>query len=796
MKVSLSWLKDYVNIKIPVDKLAEELTMRSIEVNTVEKGAQFDGQIVIGRVVVVSKHPNADKLRLAVVDIGREKLKVVCGAANLEEGQKIVFGQIGAVLRPLKGDEVKLKKAVIRGIESPGMILSEMELGLSEEARGIMVLPDDAPVGKKFRDYFGTNDTVLDLDVLSNRPDCMGHIGVAREIAAITGSRLNLPRPKLKDKPQKNCPLKVEIADQKICPRYSALVISGLEIKDSPKIIQDRLKSCGFRPINNVVDLTNYLMLDLGQPFHAFDYDKVEGSFMRVRAAKNNEVVTTLDSVPRKLTSGIPIIEDGKKLIDLAGIMGGENSEIDKKTVTIVLQAAVFEAIAIRRASRILGHRTGAVGLFEKGVDPAGTMDALAKAYDILKKQLPDIKLELIVDEGRSSFPACQIPLNPKRAEDLLGLSWDQAKIKSALVSLGMGVEKNQKNNLLVSVPSFRPDLSIEEDLIEEVARILGYDLLPETVISGDLAPPEQEKDRRFSQELSQYTASLGFQEVINYSFISGQLISRAGLKAEDHIEVANPLSDEQKYMRSEHLSSLLSCLAKNIRIKEEIRLFEFGQVYFKTKSVPEEKLILSGLIVLQKNEDSFFQAKGALAGIMEHFNINWSEEEISPDQNVLCPYWSACDQSGAVKYLSGKKVIGTCAPVNSAVLDKFDIPSDISVSLMTVFFDAFSAASQKIKEFSPLPKYPSVYLDMAFTVSPEIMYKDIEAAIYKAGGKLLSKAELFDVYTGKQARGQKSLAFHLEYRADDRTLELSEAQGLHDQIAGKLKKLFGAELR
>ena len=797
MKVSLAWLKDYINLNWSAEKLAEELTMRSIEVNTVEKGSVFDDNLVIGKVMVVSKHPNADKLTLAVVDTGTQQVKVVCGAPNLAEGQKIVLAPVGAVLRPIKGDEIKIRKAQIRGIESPGMICSEAELGLSEEAEGILVLAEDAQVGQKLKDYFGTKDVVFDLDVLANRPDCMGHLGVAREIAAISKSSLKVPKFELDDKPKHGTELKVEIADQNICPRYSALVISGIKIKESLKLIQDRLLACGFRPINNIVDLTNYLMLDLGQPFHAFDYQKVAGSLMRVRPAKKGEIVTTLDGTQRKLASGIPVISDQEKLIDLAGIMGGANTEIDQSTNTIVLQAAVFDAFAVRRAARLLGHRTDAVGRYEKGVDLNGTVNALARAYQLLKEQSPEIQLEQIIDQGQKSVPEKEITLELARVEKLLGLAIDSPTIKSILNSLGLKIKKEKKQSIKVAVPSFRPDLVGEEDLVEEVARIYGYDQLPETVISAKLKPPTLEPARILEQKISRELAHLGFREVINYSFISEKSIASLGLAPESHIEVVNPLSEEQRYLRSEHVSSLLTCVSGNLRFRNEVRLFELGKIYTRTKlGRPEEKFIASGVVCLPDKAESFSWAKGTLTRLWQQLNLSPLEEAIVPDRQKSCPYWQAWDPDCALKFVLGKDVVGTVAAINPTVLNKFDIDSTLSIAYFMIFSSTLVKHVSQIKEYAQLPRFPAVNLDIAFTVSKEIEYKEIEQTIKRAGGKLLKRVELFDVYQGKQTGGQKSLAFHLDYRADNKTLELEEAQEIHKQIAAKLKSQIGAELR
>ncbi|MBU2228910.1 phenylalanine--tRNA ligase subunit beta, partial [Patescibacteria group bacterium] len=474
MKVSLNWLKEYVDIQTTPEKLAEDLTIRSVEVNTIEKSNNGLTKVVVAEITGVKKHPNADKLNLVSVDNGKKKYEVVCGGVNITEksiGKKVPLAMVGAKLP----NGMELKKANIRGVESCGMICSSEELGLPKKGgHEILFLDNNAKEGEDVAKVIGMDDVVLDLDVLANRPDLMGHFGVAREIAAISMTKFKKQSVDIDDEPKKNKEVKVIIKDKKLCPRYSALVISGIKIGPSPGWMRKHLESVGVRSINNIVDLTNYIMLDRGQPLHAFDYAKVQGKTMNVRLAKKGERVKTLDGKNWNLEPGMLIIEDQNRIIDLAGIMGGANSEVSNKTTTIILQAATFDPINIRQTSRKLGHRTDAVGRYEKTVDLTQTLAHLTYAFSILKEMFPEVTLEQVIDVGEWKLNPVSITIKTGQIESLLGIRIPTGEVISILESLEMEVSKRGKDTLIVQVPTFRPDLKIAEDIIEEVSRIYG----------------------------------------------------------------------------------------------------------------------------------------------------------------------------------------------------------------------------------------------------------------------------------------------------------------------------------
>ncbi|MFA6391149.1 MAG: phenylalanine--tRNA ligase subunit beta [Patescibacteria group bacterium] len=793
MKVSLNWLKEYVAIRTTPEKLADDLTIRSVEVNTIEKAGGNISKVVVAEILAIKKHPNADKLNLVTVDNGSEKFEVVCGGVNIEPesvGRKVPFAMVGAKLP----SGMELKKANIRGVESCGMICSAEELGLPKKGdHEILFLRDNANLGTDVVKELGLDDVVLDLDVLANRPDLMGHFGVAREIAAITGLKLKKELYDIKETAKKNKTVNVEVSDVKLCPRYSALVISGIKIGPSPDWMRKRLESVGVRSINNIVDLTNYIMLDRGQPLHAFDYDKIKGNTMTVRPAKKGEQIKTLDGKIWNLEPGMLIIEDGERIIDLAGIMGGANSEIGDKTTTIVLQAATFDPISIRRTSRKLGHRTDAVGRYEKMVDPNQTLAHLTYTYTLLKEMLPDAVLEQVIDTGKWQIEPAKITVGTDRIENILGIKIPVKEIISILNSLGAEVTKRGKNSLDVLAPTFRPDLKIPEDIIEEISRIYGYNKLGESVPTGDLEPPKEPKYLSRIRKIKTYLKGKGFTEVYNYSFTSGENIKKLGLKTMDHIEIANPLASNQQYMRTELLSSLLNNVHENLKHTENLKLFELSNVYFpRTGGETHEAPLLTAVVCGQsKDGKDFFELKGFLEQLFEEQNVKYESELLEKSGAGDCPYWDAYNTNKSLKFSHNGKVIATMSQLSGAVAKNFDL--DRPVYFMVVFLDYLT----NLKIFNVLPKYPSVMLDVAFIIDQKILYKEIEKVAWQAGGTLLARVELFDVYIGKQiGEGKKSMALHLDYRANDRTLALAEAQKFHNQIIKSLEIKFNAQVR
>lgn len=804
MKISFSWLKDYVETKKTPEEIKELLTFHVAEVESIEPAGAMD-KVVVGKVLAVKPHPDADKLRLTTVDVGGETpLKIVCGAPNVAAGQLVPVALVGAVLP----NGMKIEKRAVRGEMSEGMICAEDELGLGQNHDGIMVLPAEYQIGNTFAPPGG--DTVIDVSIPANRPDLMSHLGVARELAAL--EKQPLKNKEYPDATGSENILSVKVADPKICPRYSAYVIGGIKIGPAPDWMQKRLTAIGLRPINNVVDLTNYLMSDLGQPLHAFDFDKVAGGQMVVRGAKEGEVVVTLDGQKRALKQGMPIIQDCEKLIDLAGIMGGQNSEIDEKTTTVVLQAANFDGIAIRQASRALGHRTDASAIYEKNIDPELTRPTLAKGLDLLQKMMPGAKVRQVIDVSAVKITPKEIKLEAGQVNRLLGTDLPEAEIAGALKSLGLQV--SGQSQLAVTVPTYRRDLNLPQDLVEEVARYIGYDHIPEKLPAGDLIPPPKNWSLYWEKKAKRLLTGCGFAEVVNYSFNSQKQIAELGLDLEEYLEVANPISPEQAYMRASLIPNLLVNVKNNLKEFPQFSLFELGRIFYQLQDARGERAVREqtklGGVMVDKNRESrqavrsplFLKAKGVVELILHHFGF---DEKSRDYVHFGIPSTTFHPGRAAVVRVTKKGAgdlegeirddVGFVGMVHPALLGAFDIKAE--VVLFDLDFDKLSQLATEKREIKDIGKFPAVTLDVALVVDRKVLTSEIEDTLGAAGGDLLENVELFDVYEGKNLpSGKKSLAFRLSYRLPDRTLTDQEVNLQHEKVLAAVKEKFGAQVR
>ncbi len=792
MKISLDWLKDYIKLPENIDRLAQRLTISSVAVDEVVDFSSLLDHIVVGEVLKLQQHPNADRLQVVFVDAGK-KYRVVCGGKNLFVGAKVALALPGAqVLWHGQGKPVKLTETEIRGEKSFGMICAAEEIGFMREKEGdIMILSSHAKNGQSLADALQLKHGVFALDVLPNRGDLLSHEGVAREIAALEEIKFGQERYELPKNHVGKLSMKVVVKNKSHVLRYSALVISGILVGESPDWMKNRLMAVGLRPINNVVDLTNYLMFDLGQPFHAFDYDAIVGNTMIVRDAQSGEVLTTLDGKKHELEKGNVVIEDSQKLIDLAGIMGGESSQITSSTKNIVLQAAVFDARTIRSASRALGHRTEAVVRYEKGVDQTKTLECLAKAWALLREMMPDIALEQVIDFEHKSPKRTSIPLHAESIEKLTGMKVVEGESRLILERLGC-VIKEEAGVLHVSPPSWRPDLSIEQDLIEEVVRLYGFEHLGEQLPLVRLAPHSYDAASFLMRNVQNTLVSLGFHEVINSSLLDPRMSEKFGQSEFPHVRVLNPLSVELSILRSEVLSSLLMNSALNARNRENFRLFEIAHVFEQDHEAVLEHVRLSG--VLFGAEESFFAAKGAVQRLFSELGISAVRFEKPEKEDTM--YLHAVAKKGQLfSLMVSKKLIGSVGTFSNELLSAFDIEKpifwfDIDLSALTDLVDS-------VVHYRALPKFPSMYLDLSIIVDVEHTWEEIEKNVYQSGGQNLKRVELFDVYTGAQVMdGKKSLAFHLEFTSDERTLTGEEVMPIFENIQKNLVDSFGAEVR
>lgn len=801
MKMSLKWLADYVDLTLSPQELAFRLTMAGTEVGGVhETGGAWD-QVVVGRVAELKKHPNADRLLLATVDVGERQLTVVTGAPNLEPGQKVPFAYLGArLIDGHTGKPTTLKPRDMRGITSEGMVCSEKELGLSDDHTGIMVLPDDAPVGRPLREYLG--DVILDLELTPNRPDCLGVVGVAREVAALTGQRVREPAI---DYPEAGPPVetlaRVAIADPDRCRRFTASVIQNVTIGPSPQWLQERLLAAGMRPINNVVDITNFVMLELGQPLHAYDYDKVAEHTLIARRARDGETLRTLDEEERQFISEDLLIADGRGPVGVAGIMGGGDSEISESTTTIFLEAANFNHISIRRTSARLRLRTEASSRFDKGLPPVLAEVGLRRATRLIVELAGGTAARGILDAYPTPQVMPTIDLTTAEVRRILGVDIPLGQQRSVLESLNFTVEPLPADaGLRVTPPYYRQDVRLTDDVIEELARISGYDAIPTTMIRGAIPTTPVPPVGPLEERLRALLVGCGMQEIITYPLVSAPLLEKVlgPGAAQDALKLANPLTTEQEYLRTSLRPSLLNTLAANQRHTDDgLRLFEIGKAYLKRPDdLPEERRRLIGGLMGPRTPRTwqgtapnldFFDAKGIVEELLDRLHI---AAEFVPGQDAhLHP-----GKTATVRTLNGPgQVLGVIGELHPELRAAFELRAP--VYLFELAIEALLTAGQQIPQYRPFSRFPAVEQDLALVVGLDAPAAAIERVLRAA--PLVVDVRLFDVYTGDQVPpGKKSLAYALTYQAPDRTLTDRDVERVQDNLLKRLGKEFGATLR
>ncbi len=792
MKVSLKWLREYVPVSLEPKELAHKLTMAGIEVGDVEEvGEAWEG-VCVGRVREVNKHPNADRLSLCTVDLPDETFEVICGAPNVAAGQNIAFAKVGAELFDgHSGKPVKLKAAKIRGVVSNGMICSEKELGMSEEHEGILVLPEDAPAGMPLFDYLG--DSILELELTPNRSDCLSMLGVAQEVAALTGSEVASPDVTYEEEERSAGEMAtVEIADPDLCGRYTASIVSDLKIGPSPAWMQERLKACGMRPINNVVDITNYVMMEYGQPLHAFDYDKVKDHKIIVRRANKGERLTTLDGEDRPLDPEMLVITDPNGPIGLAGVMGGANTEVTESTKTLLLESANFDNVNIRRTSTRLRLRSEASLRFDKGLSPELPPRGLRRATQLLAELAEGKVAKGIIDVYPGAREQAPLHLTEGRIQQVLGISIPMDKVRGVLESLGFECEESGEGELKVSAPYWRTDIGIEDDLVEEVARISGYDDIPTTPLSGQIPPNETDTARILRDAVKDILAGCGMQEVVNYSLSDVKGLENAGLGhlAElNPIRVSNPLRVEQEYLRLSLRPGLLANVEHNRKYHHgPLLMFEAGKVYMPKKdALPEEQEVLAGVVTGDPEDpmDGFLRTKGVLETMLGRLGVEAGFER--GEAEGLHP-------GRVVEVLVREDRLVVLGEVHPQVLESFDIDG-ASVHLFEVDLGKLRTHLPAAKRYKPVSRYPGALRDLALIVDSETPSSAVQGVI--EGFPLVTSAELFDVYSGDQVEvGKKSLAFRVLYQSPSRTLSEHEVTMVQAQLLDKVGRETGAVLR
>jgi len=795
MKVSIKWLRNYVDVDLSVDELADKLTMAGLEVDSVEKLDSGLDKVVVGKIVNIRQHPNADKLVLCDVDADAETLKVVCGAPNAREGMAAPLALVGAELP----SGMEIRAARVRGETSYGMLCSEKELGFSEDAAGLMELSNQFNAGTPLAEALGLDDTVLDIDLTPNRPDCLSILGVAREVSVITGNPLRKPNIAITEGDREASSLtSVTILDPDLCPRYAARIICGVKVTPSPAWMQQRLEAVGLRGINNVVDVTNYVLMELGHPLHAFDYNLLAENRIVVRTARQGEEIVTIDEETRKLTDDMLVIADAEKPVAVAGVMGGFDSEVTETTTDVLLESAYFNPISIRKTSKALGMHTDASHRFERGMDIEGLITAIDRAAQLIQEIAGGEICKHIVDAYPVKFERQKIRLRPERVNFVLGTDVPRDKMKDILT----GLEFEVSDDWEVAVPTFRPDVTREIDLVEEIARIYGYDNIPFALPTGDIPLAETNAKAVLREKAKTVMLDCGLTEAINYSFYSPKVFDLIKLPEDSAYRKAmrlkNPISEEQSIMRTTLIPSLLENVRWNINHQvADVKLFELSSTYHPQGEgeLPCEREEIAGAIsgsvglgtwADPKREVDFFDIKGIVEVLLEELGI--LEYEVKPtEHSTLHP------ARNAECYVKGESV-GILGEVHLDVLDNYEIQQ--RVYIFELDFDKLAKLADTKKYFKPISQYPSVSRDIAIIVSSDVTSEESARIIQTAGGELITSVKLFDVYTGKSIpKGKRSLAYSIEFQAD-RTLTDEEVDEIRLKIIGKLEKEIGAELR
>ncbi len=795
MRLSLNWLRDFVDVAVSPEVLAERLTMAGFEVEAMETLTPDFSGVVVGRVLKVEPHPQADRLVVTEVEDGRRTYRVVCGAPNVEAGRLYPFAPPGAVL----SGQRELKAVKLRGVLSEGMLLAEDELGLSDDHTTLMDLPQDLPLGHDLAEALGLTDVVLEVAVTPNRPDCLSVLGLAREVAALLRLPLRHPDIDFPEAPERAAALtRVTILDPLHCPRYAARLLDGLTVAPSPFWLRRRLGAAGLRAINNLVDVTNYVLLELGQPLHAFDFDRLAGGEIVVRLPKPGEqTFTTLDGQERQLTPDTLLICDRDKPVALAGVMGGLFSEVTADTRRVLLESAYFNPPTIRRTSKRLGLNTEASYRFERGVDPDGVIRALERAAQLMAQLGGGRVLAGRLDEYPTPVPRPRLNLRLSRTNRILGTALTQEQVQELLSALHLPALALDGENLVVQVPSHRGDLEREIDLIEEVARLGGYDNIPVTLPGAAAAVPPAPAAVRVRHEVRRLLVGLGFSEAVTYSFQSDRLFSLLEEEALP-LRLANPLSEEQALMRTSLLPGLLEAVKKNVqRQAPSIRLFEIAPSFHPEpgQELPRETTQVAGVMYGLRAEASWLAGEAPLdffdlKGVVETLLAGLAAPDLAFVPGNLPPYL----RSGARSF-SGETELGFLGEVAPTVTDRLDLEGPVFVFQLDLA--ALAAAAQPFPLYTPLPKYPAVYRDVALVVDQEVPAAAVTQALYHLGQPWLEEARLFDVYTGEQIpAGKRSLAFHLTYRDARRTLTDEAVDRHHQKLVAALARELGAELR
>jgi phenylalanyl-tRNA synthetase beta chain len=801
MKLSLNWLKDYVDIDMSPEDLAHLLTMGGLEVERIDALGQYLNDIVVAKILSVKKHPKGDRLFICQVDAGSGTVPVVCGASNLKDGILVPMALPGT---RLPGGMV-VNESRIRGERSIGMLLAEDEMGLTDDHSGIMILPDNLAAGARLSSVFPLEDYALDIKPTPNRPDCSSVIGIAREVAALTGRKIRLPRIDVKEGGVYITRVtSVTVTDIKGCPRYAAGMIQGVELKPSPFWMRYRLHVSGIRHLNNVVDVSNYILLEMGQPLHTFDYDRLGGHRIVVSRAKEGDLFITLDGQARTLNKEHLMICDEDGPVALAGIMGGRNSEIYADSKNILIESAYFDPVTIRRGSRSLGLSTEASYRFERGTDIDGVTNALNRALMLMSDLAGGVVNKGIIDVYPRPYHTPVINLSIQKTNDLLGSSFTKKEVTSYIKALEMGVTELDDQRIQVKPPSFRVDISREVDLMEEIARLGGYDKIKITYPSIRASEEPDLPSLSLYDKVSEIMTGIGFNEIITYSFISPDSADMLGAKTDSRlrsfVKIRNPLTIDQSVMRTSLIPGMLSIMKENIAYGEkDLKLFEWGEIFIDNgEGLPHERLSLTGLLTgLYRSKEwheearkvDFYDIKGAVELLLRSLGIRdisfiKDEPETGYDPRFSC------------RIRISDSYVGSLGRIDPAIIQRYDIKTDAAYLFEIDIEALLEIISNLSKKFEPFIKYPSVIRDLSIIVDRKTESALIDDIIRREGKELIESVKLFDLYKGKKmGHSKKTLSFRICYKSREGTLDGDAVNRLHEKIINRIMEETGGTL-
>ncbi len=790
MKLPLSWLSDYTDMTgITPEQYNHALTMSGSKVEGIENIGDKIQNIVTGKILSVEKHPDADKLKVCMLDVGTETLQIVTGADNVKPGQTVPVAKDGALLP----DGTKIKKGKLRGVESNGMLCSYEEIGMTQEdfpdaEYGILILEDGLPLGKDIKEVFGLDNPVVEFEITSNRPDCFSVIGLARETAVTFGRPFEVKTPVVKGSGDDiNKYVKINVEEPALCKRYTAKMIKNVKIGPSPAWMVKRLQSCGIRSINNIVDITNYILLEYGQPMHAFDMSYLEGGEINVRCARNGEPMTTLDGEEHTLDSSMLMICDGKKPVAVAGVMGGLNSEVREDTKTVLFESATFLGSSVRITAKKLGLRTESSSRYEKGLDTENTYPAVMRACELVEELGCGEVVDGVIDVYGTKPEKVTIKFEPDKINEFIGFNVPTDTMIKTLTDLGFEVNGDE-----ICVPTFRPDVLCFNDIAEEIARMYGYDKIPSTLMDGDTTVGVKTYGQQIEDRVKNTLVGCGLYETLVFSFTNPNIFDRLNMPADSEkrnaVVITNPLGVENSIMRTTAIASMMEVIARNENFKaENVRLFELGKIYIPRdgEDLPEERRVVT---IGMYGKCDYFDLKGVVEVMLDDLGIQKRSFEPEKENSTFHP-------GRCAKLVSGGKTIGVIGQIHPAACENYGVSNDVYVA--EIDFEDMLMLAKTEKTYKKLPKYPASQRDLALIADDGVLAAQIENIIKKKSGNIFESLTLFDVYKGNQIpENKKSMAYSLVLRDENKTLTDDDVNPIIESILKELSDKLNVTLR